>query len=412
MPQPTIDLQVSAASPCPPTMLTRPLTLLFAAAIGVMVINLFAAQPLTGPIADALALPPAWRGLVPMVPQLGYALGLVLVVPLADRFENRRLVMTTLLLCAGMLALAAAARSGPMFLLSAGAAGAASCAIQMLVPLAASMAPEAQRGRAVGNVMSGLMVGVLLSRPMASLLAGAGGWRVCYAALSAMDLALVVVLLRWLPRQQPGAGHTYARLIGSMWHLLRDQPVLRRHALTAGLTMGAFSAFWTAVGLRLVQAPFSLDSRGLALFALAGASGAVVAPLAGRAGDRGHTSSGTLVSHVVILAALALAWIGGMNGSGLSRPMALAALVVAAALIDAGVTADQTLGRREINLLDPAARGRLNGLFVGIFFVGGALGALAGGLGWAAAQWQGACAAGTGFVIAALLVHGGYARRG
>ncbi|WP_020204651.1 MFS transporter, partial [Cupriavidus sp. WS] len=261
--------------------LTGRLALFLAAAVGVIVLNLFAAQPLTGPVSASLGLPPAWRGLVAMLPQLGYAAGLVLLVPLADLLENRRLVTGTLLLCAAMLALAAAAWSGAVFFVAVAAAGAASCAIQMLVPLAALMAPEAQRGRAVGNVMSGLMLGILLSRPLASLLAGAGGWRACYAVLAGLDALLAVVLMRWLPRRQPAGGHRYAGLIASMWHLLRGQPVLRRHALTAALSMGAFSAFWTAVALRLAQPPFALGSHGLALFALAGAAGAVAAPLAG-----------------------------------------------------------------------------------------------------------------------------------
>ncbi|MGO4332355.1 MFS transporter, partial [Cupriavidus sp. M-11] len=258
----------ATATPALPR-LTGPLTLFFAAAVGVMVINLFAAQPLTGPVGAALGLPPAWRGLVATLPQLGYATGLLLVVPLADLFENRRLVAGTLLLCAAMLALAASAWSGTVFFVAVWAAGAASCAIQMLVPLAALMAPEAQRGRAVGNVMSGLMLGILLSRPLASLLAGAGGWRTCYAVLAGLDALLAAVLLRWLPRRQPDGGHRYAALIGSMWHLLRGQRVLRQHALTAALSMAAFSAFWTAVALRLAQPPFALDSHGLALFALA-----------------------------------------------------------------------------------------------------------------------------------------------
>ncbi|WP_454719514.1 MULTISPECIES: MFS transporter [Cupriavidus] len=395
--------------------LTGRLTLFLAAAVGVIVLNLFAAQPLTGPVSASLGLPPAWRGLVAMLPQLGYAAGLVLMVPLADLLENRRLVAGTLLLCAAMLALAAAAWSGTVFFVAVAAAGAASCAIQMLVPLAALMAPESRRGLAVGNVMSGLMLGILLSRPLASLLAGAGGWRACYAVLAGLDALLAAVLLRCLPRRQPAGGHRYAGLIASMWYLLRGQPVLRRHALTAALSMGAFSAFWTAVALRLAQPPFALGSHGLALFALAGAAGAVAAPLAGRLGDRGHGHAGTGAAQLAVLAALLLAGVAGGGWFGFDaqahRAAAIGLLVVAAMVLDAGVTADQTFGRREINLLDAAARGRLNGLFVGIFFVGGAAGALAAGAAWAAGGWPAVCLAAIGFAALNLLAHAAMGRR-
>ncbi|EMN1931039.1 MFS transporter, partial [Burkholderia ambifaria] len=164
-----------------PPALSAGMTLFFAATVGVIVMDLFAAQPLTGPISADLRLPPGLTGLVAMLPQLGYAAGLVLLVPLVDLLENRRLIVVTLVACAAALALPAFTRSGTVFLLATLAAGAASSVIQMLVPMAASMAPEAQRGRAVGNVMSGLMLGILLSRPLASLIAGTAGWRAFYA---------------------------------------------------------------------------------------------------------------------------------------------------------------------------------------------------------------------------------------
>ncbi|CAB3768420.1 MFS transporter [Burkholderia sp. MSh2] len=403
------------AAPCPadvrppvstpagaPPALSAGMTLFFAATVGVIVMNLFAAQPLTGPISTDLHLPPGLTGLVAMLPQLGYAAGLVLLVPLVDLLENRRLIVATLAACAAALALPAFTRSGAVFLPATLVAGAASSVIQMLVPMAASMAPEAQRGRAVGNVMSGLMLGILLSRPLASLIAGAAGWRAFYVLAALANAVLAAVLALRLPSRTPSVTAGYRALLASMGRLLADEPVLRRHALSAALAMAAFSAFWTAVGLRLAGPPFGLDLHGIALFAFAGASGAIVTPLAGRAGDRGHGPAAQRIAHGTMLAALAVLGIAGAGWFGFDahahRGLALALLAAGAALLDAGVIVDQTIGRREINLLNPAARGRLNGLFVGLFFIGGALGAALAGSAWAWGGWSAVC--GVGFAFA------------
>ncbi|MGT0192420.1 MFS transporter [Burkholderia pyrrocinia] len=388
-----------------PPALSAGMTLFFAATVGVIVMDLFAAQPLTGPISADLHLPAGLAGLVAMLPQLGYAAGLVLLVPLVDLLENRRLIVATLVACAAALALSAFTRSGSVFLLATLAAGAASSVIQMLVPMAASMAPEAQRGRAVGNVMSGLMLGILLSRPLASLIAGSAGWRAFYALAALANAAIAVVLALRLPSRTPSITAGYRTLLASMGRLLADEPVLRRHALSAALAMAAFSAFWTAVGLRLAQPPFGLDLHGIALFAFAGASGAIVTPLAGRAGDRGYGPAAQRIAHGTMLAALIVLGIAGAGWFGFDahahRGLALALLAGGAALLDAGVIVDQTIGRREINLLSPAARGRLNGLFVGLFFVGGALGAALAGSAWASGGWSAVCGVGFAFAGAA-----------
>ncbi len=389
----------------PPPALSAGMTLFFAATVGVIVMDLFAAQPLTGPISADLHLPPGLAGLVAMLPQLGYAAGLVLLVPLVDLLENRRLIVATLAACAAALALPAFTRSGTVFLLATLVAGAASSVIQMLVPMAAAMAPEAQRGRAVGNVMSGLMLGILLSRPLASLIAGSAGWRGFYLLAALANAAIAVVLALRLPSRTPSITAGYRALLASMGRLLAEEPVLRRHALSAALAMAAFSAFWTAVGLRLAQPPFGLDLHGIALFAFAGASGAIVTPLAGRAGDRGLGPAAQRIAHRAMLVALALLGIAGAGWFGFDahahRGLALALLAGGAALLDAGVIVDQTIGRRAINLLNPAARGRLNGLFVGLFFIGGALGAALAGSAWARGGWSAVCGVGFAFAGAA-----------
>lgn len=397
------------------TELTLPLTLLFAFAVGVIIINLSAAQPLAGPVARALHIPPMLTGLVAMLPQLGYAVGMLFVVPLADLVENRKLTIATLAACAIALAAAAVAQQAWWLLSAVCLAGATSCAIQILVPLAAAMARPEQRGSAVGNVMSGVMLGILLSRPLASLVEGAWGWRACYGLLGALDAALALMLWLALPMRHPPAHATYPQLIASMGALWRDEPVLRRYAVSAAIMMAAFSVFWTGVALRLVQSPFGLDSRSLAWFALAGVAGTVVAPLAGKAGDKGYSAVGMPIAHVVATAGFTLAGVAGAGWFGLDIAQyprtALGLLVLAAIVIDAGAVGDQTLGRRAINMLDPAARSRLNGLFVGVFFIGGGIGAVAAGSAWAVAGWTGVCAVGL-LLCALAFVGDAWARRG
>ncbi len=384
------------------------LQILFAAAVGITVINLFATQTLIAPIAAALGLDSRLSGMVAMLPQLGYATGLILLVPLADLLENRQLIVRLLACCTLALAAATASTSGWVFLLAIFLAGSASSAIQIMVPLAALLACEAHRGRVVGNVMSGLMLGILLSRPLASLLVDLGGWRLLYLVLTASVAIVAATLSRTLPIRQPVAALSYLALIRSLWNLLLSQPVLRRRALTAALAMATFSLFWTAVALLLTQSPFNLNQRHIALFALAGAAGAVSAPLAGRLGDRGWTRPASLAAHLLMIAALLLAGIAGAGWGGFTiaaHPLlAISLLVLAAIALDAGVTTDQTLGRRAINLLQPEARGRLNGLFVGIFFVGGALGAASAALAWVNGGWTAVCLLGIVYAITTLVI--------
>jgi predicted MFS family arabinose efflux permease len=388
--------------PQPEAVLTRPLILLFGTSVGIIVTNLFAPQTLVGLIGPSLGLSDAAAGLVATATLLGYAAGLFLLVPLADLAENRRLILRMLAAAAACAALAALAPTAATLLPVLVLLGAACSAIQILVPIAAAMAPPEQRGRVIGDVMGGLMVGILLSRPLASAIAGGAGWRGFYLASAIVMALLTLVLAARLPRRQPAGRARYPALITSLWHLLREEPVLRARALTASLVMAAFSLFWTAVALRLAQPPFGLGQGGIALFALVGAGGAAVTPLAGRAGDRGWTRPATLASHLAVIGGFVLAaWAGGARSGGMLLP--LTAIGLAAVVLDIGVTGDQTLGRRAINLLQPEARGRLNGLFVGLFFLGGAVGSAAAGVAWAAGGWPLICLIGGGFGASALV---------
>ena len=367
-------------------------TALLSAATGVLVTNLFATQLVIAEIAAGLDMAIASAGLVPMLTMLGYACGLVFVLPLIDKFENRRLMLVTLAASVLALAMAASAPGRVSLLTAAFLVGATSCGLQMIVVMAATLSSEAQRGRVIGSVMSGLMLGVLLSRPAGSLIAGALGWRAVYATSAIAVAILMMPLARSLPVCRPQLPVGYFESLASLLPLVTREPVLRRRATYQALLMFSFTCFWTAVAWHLAQPPFHLGSHGIALFALAGAAGVIIAPAAGRAGDRGLTRAATLWAHLAVIAGLALAALTTGVSSSLPVELSLLALVAAAVLVNLGGVADQALGRRAVNMIRPEARGRVNGLFTGSFFVGGALGAALAGPAWAAGGWIGVCA--------------------
>jgi predicted MFS family arabinose efflux permease len=375
----------------------------FALAVAVCVLGLFASQPLIPELRAEFGFGGA-TGAISMITLLGYAAGLILLVPIIDIAPNRPLIVGTLaVLCASLLSMGLA--SAPVaFLAACFAVGITSSVIQMLVPSAAASVPEAHRGRAVGDVMSGLMVGIMLSRPLASFANAAAGWRSFYLALAACVALLTLWLWPRLPIVKPAAS-SYVHLLGSMRDLLRNERVLRQRALYQGLLMAAFSAFWTSVSLLLSDSSFHLGPIGIGAFAFAGAGGAIAAPLAGRAADAGHARTATLCSHVIASVSVSIAGLAGYSAAmlGFARWPALIVLTVAAVCLDGSVVADQAIGRRAINLLDPKARGRLNGLFTGLFFIGSSLGAGLSGLAWSLGGWLAVCAASQFFCAAALV---------
>lgn len=394
-----------------PDARTDRLVLLLVFAIGVIAVNLYASQPLVELIGPAIGLRKDLVGLVPTTTMLGYTAGMIAVVPLIDLVENRRLILW--MLAGGVIALTAAMfiSSAMAFLAASFAIGVAACSIHMLVPTAAFLVPDMQRGLVIGRVQSGMMLGVLLSRPIASLIAAGLGWRAFYGFAAALLALAGVGLGAILPRRQPATSAGYGTLLVSLWTLLRDEPVLRRRTIYQALCMGAFGVFWTAVPLRLAQAPFHLGQPGIALFALAGAGGVAIGPWAGRAGDRGLTQPATRLAHLGIVAAMLLAAVAGgtpLTGFDPSANPTSALLLLAASgvLIDMAFIGDQTLGRRAINLLRPEARGRVNGLFTGLFFLGGAAGAGVASPAWAHGGWPLVCMIGLAFGATALMLSG------
>jgi len=371
------------------------MVLLLAAACGIVVANIYIAQPLVGMIGPAVGLSARDASLIVSLTQSGYALGLILLVPLGDLLENRRLVVLTVAASIPGLLLAGIAHSAPAMLAAAILIGIPTVGVQMLVPLAAHLAPDATRGRVVGNVMSGLLAGILLARPVASLIASAAGWRAVFFAAAALIAVTTLVLRATLPYRQPETKAHYGALLASLFSLPVTQPVLRRRALLQAACFAGFSLFWTGAPLLLAR-DFGFTQRGIAVFALAGAAGALAAPIAGRLADRGHSRAGTLAGLLAVAGGFAIAWAGAAVHSYLM--LALAGLV-----LDAGVQTNLVIGQRAIYALAPELRSRLNGMFLAIFFLGGAAGSaltspVLQGLGWC-----GICALGMALPLAALV---------
>lgn len=356
----------------------RLVTVVLAAATGAAVANIYYAQPLLASIARSLDVTRGSAALVVTLTQVGYALGLLLLLPLADLLENRRLASRTLLVTALALAATALSPTFPVLLLAVGVVGLTSVVAQVLVPLAAHLAPPHARGAVVGQVTSGLLLGIMLARSVSSFAAAAWGWRSIFAISAVLMVVTSVALRRLLPERRPEQRVRYRTLLASTAGLLRHEPVLLRRAAAQSLLFAAFTAYWTGIGFELVEG-HGLSQVQVGLFALVGAAGAAVAPLAGRLGDRGLGARGRLVALLTALAGLVVAGLGA--GS-------VVLLAVAAVLLDVAVQAHQVLSLRDVYALRADARGRLNAVYMGSLFATGALASAVTGLllsaGWGA----------------------------
>jgi predicted MFS family arabinose efflux permease len=370
------------------------LILSLAIACGVTVANLYYAQPLVGPISGSFALSLATAGLIVATIQLGYVLGLLFLVPLGDLVENKSLILLMLGCLVASLLISAAAPSAAIFIASSFLLGITAVGTQMILPVAAHLTPEHIRGQTVGTVMSGLLFGILLARPLSTLVAGAFGWRAMYLISAAAMCAVVVLMACVLPRRRPQHSLTYLTLIHSLWDLLLTTPVLQRRAAYQALLFGAFIMFWTAVPLLLQAAPFSLGHLALSAFMLSGVGGAFVAPLAGRLADRGYIPAVTGATMIAVASSFVLTWIGSAGS--------VAIMVIAGILLDAGAQANFVAGQRAIYALPANIRSRLNALYLAFVFFGGALGSAVSGYALSRGGAPLFCAIGIGIALVAL----------
>jgi len=380
----------ASAAPAPLTRLQLGL-LSLTACLGVG--NLYFLQPLLPAVARAFATTARGIGLMPMLTQIGYGAGMFLFVPLGDVVARRRLML--LLLGAVVVALlgAASARDLPWLALASFLVGFTTVVPHVAVPLAAHLAPPAERGRVVGVMMGGILVGILLARTASGFLGAYLGWRAVYLAAAALMLALASALRALLPESLPDAEIPYPALLRSLFTLVREEPVLREAALLGALGFGAFSVFWSTLAFFLEGPPYGMGSRAAGLFGLLGAAGAVAAPLVGRLADRmsARDNAGASI-------ALALASFGVFAAWGRSLP----GLVAGVLLMDVGVQANHVSNLARVHARRPEARSRMNTVYMVTYFAGGALGTALGTWAWTAWGWAGVCGSGAALLAAAL----------
>jgi predicted MFS family arabinose efflux permease len=386
------NLAFPARAGTTPTM-AHSLILLFAFSCGAIAANLYYAQPIISLIAPDLHMSEGTASLIVSLTQIGYAAGLFFLVPLGDLVENKQLMIVSAVLSIASLAAAATLDEPGLFLGISLLIGFTSVAVQLLVPLAAHFAAPETRGRVVGTIMSGLLLGILLSRPISSFIAAQFGWRAVFG-FGAVVMTLVTVLLALtLPGRRPDHSASYPQLIRSLERLVATLPVLRQRSLYQGLMFGSFSLFWTAVPIELMN-HYHLSQMAVAVFSLVGAMGATSAPIAGRLADAGHTHRATAIA----LTLAVISYLPAMLVPGLG----VFGLVGTGLLLDFAVQMNMVLGQREIYLLDPTSRNRLNAIYMTSVFVGGAVGSAIASTLYRHGGWTWVAVAGMVFPLLAL----------
>ena len=373
---------------------------LLAVASGVAVADNYYLQPVLALVGRDLGVGVGALSVVASLALLGYALGLLLVVPLGDIVDRRPLLVGILSLTTAALATMALAPSVPVLAVAAFFVGLTSVAAQLLVPYAASLADDASRGRVVGTVMSGVLVGIVSARVVAGFLGQAAGWRVVFATATVLTLALLLGLARWLPaerhrhRRNGRADVPYRTVLLGVWQLARSVSGLRLRALYGACGFGVYSAVWTALSFHLHDA-FGLGPAAVALIALLGIGGAVCVPVVGRIAGAGREHAVTGTAYVVLLLGAGLLSLGGS-----SLPMLLVALVV----LDLGVQASHVANLSVVYTLVPEARSRATTVYMTTVFLGGATGSVVSGQLYGAVGWSGVVGLCVGLAAVALTV--------
>jgi predicted MFS family arabinose efflux permease len=379
----------------PEQRISSVLVLIMSIATGLSVASLYYAQPLLNTLALEFNLSNAQVGWIVTTAQIGYAFGLLFLVPLGDRFEHRRLIVTMTLLAAFGLALTAVAPNFALILIATGLTAVFSVVAQILLPFAATLAADDERGKVVGTVMSGLLMGLLLARTASGLLSSLGSWRVVYAVAAVVMTVLACVLYRYLPTYRKTSTLPYPQLILSVLQLFLEARVLRVRALIGGLIFAVFSVLWTSMAFLLAQAPYHYSDAKIGLFGLIGAVGALAASGAGRLVDRGYGSHITTFGLLLLL----LSWVAMAFAQ-----TSLAALILGILLLDLAVQAVHVSNLNEVLKQRPEARSRLNSGYMTSYFIGGASGSILSANAYQYAGWMGVVWVGGGLSGLAILV--------
>ncbi|CZW20284.1 MFS transporter [Enterobacter hormaechei] len=371
--------------------LSPALILLMSVATGLAVASNYYAQPLLDTIARAFDLSASSAGFIVTAAQLGYAAGLLFLVPLGDMFERRMLIVSMTLLAAGGMLITASSQSLTMMIIGTALTGLFSVVAQILVPLAATLASPEKRGKVVGTIMSGLLLGILLARTVAGLLASLGGWRTVYWVASVLMVIMALALWRGLPKVKQENHLNYPQLLASVFSLFTRDKLLRTRAVLGCLAFANFSILWTSMAFLLAAPPFNYSEGVIGLFGLAGAAGALGARPAGGLADKGKSHMTTSAGLVLLLLSWAAIWYGHVS---------VLALIVGILVLDLTVQGVHITNQTVIYRVKPDARNRLTAGYMTSYFIGGAAGSLISASAWQHAGWTGVCAIGA--IVAAI----------
>ena len=365
-------------------------------ATGLVVANLYYSQPLLDDIAHTYHVTNGEAGNIAMLTQVGYALGMLLLIPLGDMLKRKKLIMVDFSLIILSLLLAAFAPSFTVMLTASFLIGFTSIVPQLIIPMAAHLSKPEERGKTVGVVMSGLLIGILLSRTISGYVGAHFGWHVMFMIAAGLMLLLWVIIYFLFPEIEPQYQGNYAGLMRSLITLIRTEPLLRLAALRGALCYACFGAFWTTLVFLLRQPQFNMGSEAAGLFGLVGAFGALGAAFMGRISDKTNPYTVTTFSILLIIISYIVFFVSGRS---------LIGLIIGVILLDLGVQATHISNQTMIFTLSAEARNRLNTVYMVTYFLGGAAGTFLASLVWNTWQWHGVTVIGLILSAAALLVH-------
>ncbi len=365
-------------------------------ACGVGVSNIYYNQPLLLEMAHSLHADHGHMGIVAVATQVGYSIGILAFVPLGDVIERRGLMVRLFAGVALFALLAALSPNLATLVVASVALGLTAAVTHVVVPIAPELADDEERGRAVGTVMTGLLLGVLLARSVSGWIASFFGWRAVFIFAALSNAAFVPLLLRKLPKLPPHKPLPYTQALRSLWTLTRTQAILRESAVIGGLVFAAFSAFWTPLVFLLGSGHYHLGAGTAGSFGVLGATGALIAPVAGRVADRRGSRAVVTLGLTLLSLGFCILWLLGYHILG---------LVIGVIVLDLGAQANQIANQTRIFGIDPGARGRINTVYMTAYFLGGSLGSLFSTMAWARWGWGGVCALGLGLLGMAALRH-------
>lgn len=368
----------------------------------IAVANVYYNQPLLAMIGNSFHVSVRQVGFIPMLTQIGFATGLLLIVPLGDMMERRRLIVAMLTATACALTAAAMSPNIVWLIVAHLAIGVTTIVPMLVIPFAASLAGPKERGKVVGSVMSGLLIGILLARTMSGFIGATLGWRAMYWIAAGLMIALAVVVAMLLPKSKPSSMMSYQRLMRSLPSLIQRHAVLRESSMIGAMLFGGFSAFWTTLVFLLERTPYHYGSEVAGLFGLVGVVGAMAAPIAGKLADRGSARRTVGLAVVITLSSFLVFWLLGYQLWG---------LIIGVVLLDLGVQSGHVTNQARIYTLPPETHSRLISIYMVSYFFGGALGSFLGAYGWSIARWSGVCAVGLLMLVIAFLAYLGGSKR-